>query len=79
MSELKKDSDKKLKELNKGQEVLIENQKALFEAIKRVANVINHIQDDFAELARLTEKLILINEKRNSILIHVEKTPEIYA
>jgi hypothetical protein len=79
MSELKKYSDKKLEELNKGQEVLIENQKALFEAIKRIANVINHIQDDFAELARLTEKLILIKERRDSIHISVEKTPEIYA
>ncbi len=79
MSELKKDSDKKLEELNKGQEVLIENQKALFEAIKRVANVINHIQDDFAELARLTEKLISIKEKRDSIRIYVEEIPEMYA
>jgi len=79
MSEFKKDSDKKLEELNKGQEVLIENQKALFEAIKRVANVINHIQDEFAELARLTEKLILTKEKRDSMHIHVEKKPEIYA
>jgi len=72
-------SELKLEELNKGQEVLIENQKALFEAIKRVANVINHLQDDFAELARLTEKLILIKEKLDSMNIHVEKTPEIYA
>ncbi|WP_287588448.1 hypothetical protein [Candidatus Borrarchaeum sp.] len=79
MSELKKDSDKKLEELNKGQEVLIKNQKALFEAIKRVANVINHIQDDFAELARLTEKLISIKEKRDSIRIYVEEIPEMYA
>ncbi len=79
MSELKKDSDKKLEELNKGQEILIKNQKALFEAIKRVANVINHIQDEFAELARLTEKLILIKEKRDSIRINVEEIPELYA
>lgn len=78
MSEFKKDSDKKLEELNKGQEVLIENQKALFEAIKRVANVINHIQDDFAELASLTEKLILIKEKRDVIRIHAEEIPEMY-
>jgi len=78
MSELKKYSDKKLEELNKGQEVLIENQKALFEAIKRVANVINHIQDDFAELARLTEKMILINEKRDFIRINAEEIPEMY-
>ena len=79
MSELKSNSDTKLEELNKGQEVLIENQKALFKAIKRIATVINTIQDDFAELARLTERLILIKEKRDSIQIHVEKTPEIYA
>lgn len=78
MSELKKDSDKKLEELNKGQEILIKNQKTLFEAIKRVAEVINDIQDHFAELAELTEKLVLLKENRENVHYHAKDMPEMY-
>lgn len=78
MDESKKYSEKKLEELNKGQEILIKNQKALFEAIKRVAEVINDIQDHFAELAELTEKLVVQKEKREPAHYHAKDMPEMY-
>ena len=77
MTKSKKNPDKKLEELNKGQEILLENQKALFEAIKRVAEVINDIQDNFVYLAELTEKLVVLKEKRESAHYYA-KMPEMY-
>jgi hypothetical protein len=81
MNESKKYPDKKLEkleELDKGQKILIENQKALFESIKRVAEVINDIQDHFAELAELTEKLVVLKEKRESAHYYNKDMPEMY-
>ena len=78
MDESKKYPDKKIEELNKGQEILIENQKALFEAIKRVAVVINDIQENFARLAELTEKLVVLKEKRESAHYYNKDMPEMY-
>jgi hypothetical protein len=78
MDKTAKKSDNKLEELNKGQEILIENQKALLEAIKRIAAVINDIQDHFAELAELTEKLVLQKEKREQVHFHSKDMPEMY-
>ena len=78
MDKSRKYPDKKIEELNKGQEILIENQKALFEAIKRVAEVINDIQDNFARLAELTEKLVILKEKRQPAHYHAKDMPEMY-
>ncbi len=78
MLESKKYPDKNIEELNKGQGILIENQKALFEAIKRVAEVINDIQDNFARLAELTEKLFVLKEQRESTHYYSKDMPEMY-
>jgi hypothetical protein len=81
MTEFRKYTDKehtKLEELNKGQEILIKNQQALFEAIKRIAVVINDIQDHFAELAELAEKVVVLKEKGETTHYYTKKIPEMY-